>query len=142
MSSTRAIFSNTLEKLVSDTEEDDDPFAALDPIIGMQYVLDSAQFSFNINPKPTSTDSEKLSFKISNGYGKLDYTYGSVFKTKANLLNLDPPQFRSEEERCKSMYNPNVFAAYFGLSNIKLAEDMLIFNIQEELNGPFKQMTR
>ena len=97
MSSTRVIFSNTLEKLVSDTEEDDDPFAALDPIIGMQYVLDSAQFSFNINPKPTSTVSEKLSFRVSNGYGKLDYTYGSVFKTKANLLNLDPPQFRSEE---------------------------------------------
>lgn len=34
MSSTRVIFSHVNRKLLPDPEEDDDPFAALDPIIG------------------------------------------------------------------------------------------------------------
>lgn len=36
------------------------------------------------------------------------------------------------------MYNPETFAYYFGLKDMQLAEDMMIYDIYAQLNGPFK----
>ncbi|EAS04128.2 transmembrane protein, putative (macronuclear) [Tetrahymena thermophila SB210] len=144
MSSTRVIFSNPKHKIVSDPEESDEFQSKqdeLDPIIGMQFVFDCIQLSFNIFHKPNSINSAKQSFKIQSGYGKLDYMYGSVFREKANLLNLDPKQFRKSRDQKSSMHNPNVFQEYFGLKDMQLAKDMMIFKIHQELYTNFKQMS-
>ncbi|KAL4446128.1 hypothetical protein ABPG74_021667 [Tetrahymena malaccensis] len=144
MSSTRVIFSNPKHKIVSDPEESDEFQAKqdeLDPIIGMQFVFDCIQLSFNIFHKPNAINSAKQSFKIQSGYGKLDYMYGSVFRQKANLLNLDPKQFRKSRDHQSSMHNPNVFQEYFGLKDMQLAKDMMIFKIHQELYSNFKQMS-
>ncbi|KAL4492567.1 hypothetical protein ABPG72_007680 [Tetrahymena utriculariae] len=144
MSSTRVIFSNPKHKIVSDPEESDEFQAKQDendPIIGMQFVFDCIQLSFNIFHKPNSTNSAKQSFKIQTGYGKLDYMYGSVFRQKANLLNLDPKQFRRSRDQKSSMHNPDVFQEYFGLKDMQLANDMMIFKIHQELYSNFKQMS-
>lgn len=39
------------------------------------------------------------------------------------------------------MHNARTFAAYFGLTDLEISEDMMIFNIQKELNVTFKLMS-